>query len=343
MPKGRQIFKRRDLTRAIKGVQAAGREILRAEIDSVTGKIVLILNKSDASTGNPNEWDGAEGLKIRLQFIHEYCDRHGKVRRYFRRPGFKELALPGLPGSEEFMAAYQDALAGQLPRIEIGASRSKPGSLDALIASYLVSDTFKSLADETQRMRRNILDKMRTNHGGKMVAALLQRHVVAMLEKKKVHAQKNWLKTIRGLMLYAIKENYRPDDPTAGLKAAKPAVRSRGHMTWGAPQIAAYRERHAVGTMARVAIELLLNIASRRGDAHKLGVQHMQDGKIRWRPQKTIRSTGKELSIRILPEFQRTLDAMPNGDGKAGFPNERLRQPVCVGGSIRKQVCRLVQ
>jgi len=114
-------------------------------------------------------------------------------------------------------------------------------------------------------------------------------------------------------------------------------------MTWGAPQIAAYRERHAVGTMARVAIELLLNIASRRGDAHKLGVQHMQDGKIRWRPQKTIRSTGKELSIRILPEFQRTLDAMPNGDGKAGFPNERLRQPVCVGGSIRKQVCRLVQ
>ena len=60
MSKGRQVFRRRDLTRAIKAAIAAGVEVKRAEIDSVTGKIVLDLGKSDASTGNPNEWDGAE-------------------------------------------------------------------------------------------------------------------------------------------------------------------------------------------------------------------------------------------------------------------------------------------
>src|SRR4249920_213794 len=158
--------------------------------------------------------------RIRLQFVHEYLDRHGKLRRYFRRPGFKRLALPGIPGIDEFMTAYQEALAGQVPRIEIGAGRTKPGSIDALIASYLVSDTFtKAFASETQRMRRNILDRLRTKHGGKMVATLEHRHIVTMLEKKKPYAQKNWLKTIRGLMLYAIKENYRADDPTAGVRA----------------------------------------------------------------------------------------------------------------------------
>jgi hypothetical protein len=60
MPKARQLFRRTDLTRGIKGAVAAGVEIMRAEIDSTTGKIVLVFGKSDASTGNPNEWDGAD-------------------------------------------------------------------------------------------------------------------------------------------------------------------------------------------------------------------------------------------------------------------------------------------
>ena len=63
--------------------------------------------------------------------------------------------------------------------------------------------------------------------------------------------------------------------------------------------------------MARLAIELLLNVAARRGDAHRLGVQHSKNGKLCWRPQKTIRSTAKELKIRILPQLQRAMDAMP--------------------------------
>jgi integrase len=187
--------------------------------------------------------------------------------------------------------------------------------MDALITAYLKSDAFtKALAGETQRMRRNILDRFRVQHGSKMVRTLERRHVVAIIEKKKPFAQKNWLNTLRGLMLFAIKENFRADDPTAGIKAAKPPVRSRGHMTWGDAQIAAYRKRHPIGTTARLALELLLNVAARRGDAHRLGVQHIKAGKLEWRPHKTIRTTGKELSIRILPELQAALDAMPEKD-----------------------------
>jgi integrase len=115
-------------------------------------------------------------------------------------------------------------------------------------------------------------------------------------------------------MLYAITENFRADDPTARVSAAKPPVKSKGHMTWGDEQIAAYRDRHTIGTTARLAIELLLNVAARRGDAHSLGVQHIKQGRLEWRPHKTIRSTGRELSIRILPELQSALDAMPPRD-----------------------------
>jgi hypothetical protein len=146
--------------------------------------------------------------KIKPQYVQEYIDRHGKVRRYFRRPNCKRIFLPGSPGSDEFMAVYQATLGSQ-PSLDIDAGRRKQGSIDALMVSYLKSGLFtKGLADETQRMRRNILDRFRTKHGAKIVRTLERRYIVAILEKKKRHAQKNWLKTIRGLMLFAIRENY---------------------------------------------------------------------------------------------------------------------------------------
>src|SRR6266513_3100092 len=68
--------------------------------------------------------------RIRLDYVHEFLDRHGRVRRYFRRSGFRQVPLPGLPGSAEFMEAYQAALSGETtPRIEIGAGRAKPGTV----------------------------------------------------------------------------------------------------------------------------------------------------------------------------------------------------------------------
>jgi hypothetical protein len=51
MSKGRQSFRRSDLTRAIKAVMATGAAVDRAEIDPSTGKIVLVIVKPDASRG----------------------------------------------------------------------------------------------------------------------------------------------------------------------------------------------------------------------------------------------------------------------------------------------------
>jgi hypothetical protein len=61
------------------------------------------------------------------KYVQGFIDRHGKARFYFRRAGFKTVALPGLPWSPPFMAAYEAALSGQ--PAEIGASRVKPGTM----------------------------------------------------------------------------------------------------------------------------------------------------------------------------------------------------------------------
>src|SRR5262245_10393142 len=96
---------------------------------------------------------------IRLKFVQCWVDKRnsGAVPRYyFRRPGFKRVPLPGLPGSFEFMDAYQAALAMQLPRPMIGASRTKAGSISALVVSYFASTAFLSLRPATQTTYRNI-------------------------------------------------------------------------------------------------------------------------------------------------------------------------------------------
>ena len=119
-------------------------------------------------------------------------------------------------------------------------------------------------------------------------------------------------------MAFAVAKQMRTDDPTDGIKLAKVA-KSMGHMTWLEPQVAQYRERHELGTVARLALELLLNIAARRHDAHELGRQHIRDGRLCWRPHKTLRSTGKMLKVRITPQFQAALDAMPASSDRLTF------------------------
>jgi hypothetical protein len=81
--------------------------------------------------------------RIKLPFIDEYIDRHGKVRRYFRRKGARRVALPGLPGSAEFMAAYQAALDGAAPP---AVPRHAIGTFGALTVSFFQSIGFANLA-----------------------------------------------------------------------------------------------------------------------------------------------------------------------------------------------------
>jgi integrase len=129
------------------------------------------------------------------------------------------------------------------------------------------------------------------------------------------------LKVLRHLIAFAIAEKECTADPTIGMKLTRP-VKSAGHMTWEDAQIMQYRKRHAIGTMSRLALELMLNIAARRHDAHLIGRQHLRNGAISWRPSKTCRTTDKVLTIRVLPELQAALDAMPPNDALSFLLND---------------------
>jgi site-specific recombinase XerD len=268
--------------------------------------------------------------EIRLDFVNSYIDARGKRRHTFRRKGHKRVTIKGHPGSAEFMETYHalvEMTGGSPSPVEIGTGRSKAGTIDALAVVYYKSDAFKkALAKATQNMRRPILDNFREfktpsgrRYGENHFATMRESSIRAAMEGKTFNAQMNFLKALRGFIAFAITQSALKVDPSAEIKPLKDGAKSTGHMTWLEPQIARYRERHQIGTVARVAIELLLNIAARRHDAHVIGQQHIRNGKLSWRPHKTLRSTGKLLTIRIIPELQAALDAMPKSDSVLTF------------------------
>jgi len=246
--------------------------------------------------------------RIKLKFVNEFRDRHGKVRRYVRLPGSRSVPLPGLPGSNEFMAAYTAAIDGIPDRVvEIGANRTLPGTINALVVAYYQSDAWlHQLQEETRKTRRRIIERFRIQHGNKRVALLQRDHILKMLgEIKGPFAKRHWLKAIRPLLRSAV-PSVRKDDPTEGIASIK-LRKSKGHHTWTDDEIAQYRAYWPLGTQQRLVMEFALETTSRRGEVVRLGPQHVKNGRIRI---ERIHGSA-DVDILVSPELQAACDAMP--------------------------------
>ena len=293
------------------------------------------------------------------RFVNGYIDRHGKARWYFRRAGFKKVPLPGLPWSPEFMAAYEAAKAGQA--IEIGSKRTKPGSLRSLAVSYFNSIGFRSMAGSTQSVYKNIIDRLCVETGaagiayGDLSAAGLRReHIVKLMAARadKPDSANGLRRVLRAMMAHAVEAEFRKDDPTRDVKAIR--VKSDGFHSWSEAEIEQFEARHPIGSKARLAFSLLLYTGQRRSDVVTMGRQHIRDGSIHVRQQKT----GTELDIPIMPELQAIIGDTPKNNmtflmtqfGKpftaAGFGNwfrERCNEaslPHCSAHGLRKAASR---
>jgi integrase len=242
--------------------------------------------------------------RIRLKFVQAWVDGEGRVHRYFRRRGYPRVPLPGLPGSFEFMAAYQAALAG--PRSAIGAGRVKPGSVSAVVAGYYDSQQyFGSKSAGTQRMRRGILERFRATYGDWPMASLPPAWIEALLDTKPPHASRSWLMTLRSLCEFAVKRGWLPANPAQNIKLR--AVKSDGFHCWTDDEISQFEAHHPIGSKPRLAFALLLYTSQRRSDVIRMGRQHIKDGVLTVKQRKTSAT----LAIPVHPELRAILEATP--------------------------------
>jgi integrase len=251
--------------------------------------------------------------KIPLKHIHAFRDRLGSQRYYFRPPGGgRRTKLPGKPGSIEFLAAYQAAAAFiglDVPaeRLEIGAARTRAGSIDAAIVGFYGHESYLSLATASRSTRRQSLEVFRREHGTKPIAALQQQHIAKLLAERKPAGARNLLNALKALMRFALLTGLIKYDPAISLKAPKVKAAGGGIHSWNEDEIAAYRASHEIGTTARLALELALNTACRRSDLVEIGPQHIRDGVFSYNQHKTL----APVAMPVHPDLLEVLAATP--------------------------------
>jgi hypothetical protein len=124
MSKGHWAFRPAALTRAIKAAVSCCWNKIRFSHRQIRVKIPNVQCVGHSGGG---QRVGSDLMRRPPKFVNGYIDRHNKPRFYFRRAGFKRVPLPGLPWSPEFMAVYEQALAGQ--PTPVGAARVLPGTI----------------------------------------------------------------------------------------------------------------------------------------------------------------------------------------------------------------------
>src|SRR4030088_3172935 len=99
------------------------------------------------------------------------------------------------------MEARQKALEGDWAVPQLGASRTKVGTVNAAQVSYYQASAFRDgLAVSTQKSRRAILERFREEHGDKQIAPLHKKALQVILSKKSPAAASNWRKALRGFI-----------------------------------------------------------------------------------------------------------------------------------------------
>ena len=241
--------------------------------------------------------------KISLPYIHQYRDRHGRVRRYVRRPGLPQAPLPGAPGSPEFMAAYQAAVSRGVP---VRPSKHGSGTFGALVTEYYRSPEFSNLKPSSQRVYRLVLGRLAENHGHRLVRDLQPnkaRLIVQAVGASRPGMANLTASVLKRLMAFAIKIGLRNDNPLIGVDR----YRLGSHHTWTDAEIATFENHWRLGTRERLAFALLLYTGQRVGDIANLKRSDVSGGIIRLVQQKT----GAPLTIPIHPALERAMRAGP--------------------------------
>jgi integrase len=257
----------------------------------------------------------------RPQYLQRQITRHGRGVWYFRRGHGPRVRIRAEFGTAEFDEQYRAALSGTAPTRKAPPSCS---TLQWLIARYRETNEWAALSPVTRRRRDNIFKTVIEAAGSEPYTKITQDHIIAGKQRRAAtpHQARHFLDAMRGPFRWALKAQLIKVDPTAGVHNPE-RRQGDGFVAWTEDDVAKYQARWPIGTRHRVWLDILLYCGLRRGDAVRLGRQHVRDGVATIKTEKSGFTV--EVNLPILPVLQATLDAGPCGDlaficGERGEP-----------------------
>ncbi|PNU06443.1 hypothetical protein A8V01_02545 [Novosphingobium guangzhouense] len=244
--------------------------------------------------------------------VTAYKDRHGRTRYRYRKTGQQPYYFKAEPGTIEFMDEYRDA-SGAAPIGISSADAVAPGSMDDLARKLFAAPRWLRMKSSSQYTYRRIIerylarvDKRGVRYGTypakRATVGVLDVHIAELAATPA--SANNLRKALKKLFDYAIKLGWMTVNPAEKTDSFRSGP---GFHTWTDEEIDRYRAYHALGTTARLTLELALNTAARRCNLAELERKQLQGG--RWN---VIHAKGTdETSVPITAETRAAIEALP--------------------------------
>jgi integrase/recombinase XerD len=249
----------------------------------------------------PQQTLGIDMARIRLRHVTIDRDRNGNTRYYFRVAGKPKIRLPGLPGSTEFLAAYQAAVAGDAkPGAHVSRSPAT-GSFAELCIAYYSSPEWTALDVATKAWRTRALDRIASDRPRALVKDL-DTVRVRKLRNELVEtpgAANNRLKALKALFSWAVENDHADHNPARDVKLIR--YKTTGHHSWTAAEMTRFVERHPVGSKAYLAFVILTFTAGRREDAVRLSPSNVSGNRVKFTQAKNEHRNPVVIDIPLHP------------------------------------------
>jgi integrase len=278
------------------------------------------------------------GVKTMPRKLPPHVERnHVKGHTYlsFRIGKGPRIRLPSDPSSAEFREAYAAAMAGDAAPARGVLKTDAPGTIGALVASYMRSVQFIGLRATSKKGYQTRLNQIRVDHGHRAVAGLTRERINSIIllpYADRRGALLDVLKKLRILIAHAIEKGWLKYDPSVGIKRPK----SKPIRRWTEAELSAFEARWPVGTKQRVAYELMLNVGTARVDVHCMTWTQVDAGGVQY----TRSKSGERVDVGLRESLRVALEAMPRShiviittefgrpftvDGFSGFMRDAIR------------------
>lgn len=240
----------------------------------------------------------------RLPYLHREVTRHGVVTWCVRIGHGERTRIRAVYGTKEFRRQY-DAAISKTPASE--PAKPGAGSLQWLWDRYRDSSKWRALSMATRRQRANIMRGVLEVSGNAQFASIDRSDIIKGRERRSgtPSMARHFVNLMRGLFEWALDADLIKVNPAQNVKA--PAKPTEGFHVWTDEELALFEAHWPIGTRERLAFDIMLYTGLRRGDAACLGRQHVRDGVLTIRTQKT----GETVTLSVLPPLAASIAAHP--------------------------------
>jgi hypothetical protein len=262
---------------------------------------------------------GPERANLRKTYpgLNIVRSRHDQTKQfiYYAPKGYRPIRIHADPFKEprKFREEYETAKRGEPKPDAEPSRRSRVGTWNAAIDDYLTTGKYTNKAPNTKRLYRPFIEALRASVGSRLMKQTDPWDIFQLHDEvaKSSSAQANtFLSVLANIIHVGRLRRWVPADLDLLLGIEHQERDSTSYRPYTDDEVAAWRDKHKLGTMALAAFELAYGLALGNADLIRLAPCHIDDLGNVWIARKKTATT-QTSNINLDPTLRQVFAAFP--------------------------------